>query len=745
MRKLVFELAKFVFLSLLINFHYIEAIKYLKDSSKEMSRKEVNTYLILSLGFTSVIFQIVILRELLSVVNGNELSVGIFLAMWLFLTGLGAIVSNFFKIEEPKGFLSYFLIFSILPFFTIICFRVFWYSIFIPGELIGVIPLALVVLILLLPFTFLSGVLFTQLSSFRNEKSKIGYSYSVETFGSMFGSIFAGLLMIYYFNSLQIIIIVTLANLMLLIYYSFINSKNNYLAICCFILSGFISLLFNDIDLVTKNFLFPGQKLIEQRDTPFGNVAITKTGKQLNVFESGILSATSENIINNEETVHFVMVQYLNPKKVLIIGNAVFGIIDEIMKYKPDIVDIIEPNEYIFEIDKKYYKRSNNILNNHSVSVNLINNDPRLFLKESYKQYDVIILNIPSPLTAQLNRMYSLEFFQRLKKHLTDKGIVSLKTPATENYIGKNSVALQSIIYNTLKNVFKNVIIIPGSSNHFLASDDILSYNITKEIELRGIETKYVNKFYLNEYSILQRADFIISSLDAKAEINTDFKPVAFYSNIDYFLSYFEINKTWIVVVIIIIFLLILIRMNTFDFIMFSTGYAIMLSEIIIILSFQILFGNLYQHIGIIFALFMFGMSSGAIFIHRKSNIGKSLTQKKLLIGMLLLLAFFLAMLPFIKMISHLSINEYLIYLILFVLILAISFLAGGLFTNLSFQYNKDNRTIAAKLYSLDMFGSAFGAILPTCFLLPVLGLEVTSYTATFLLFISFLLFVLKK
>ncbi len=706
-----------------------------------MRRTVSNTYLVFSLGLTSVIFQIIILRELLSVVNGNELSVGIFLSIWLLLTGLGSKASVLIKITETKKIIGIFLIFTILPFFSIICFRVLWYSIFIPGEMIGIVPLSFVMLFLLLPFTFISGALFTQLSSCNNEKTRIGYNYSIETFSSMLGSILAGLILVYYFNSLQIIILVTIANLLLLIYYSFINDKQFYSIICCFLLSGYISLFLHDIDLDTKNFLFPGQKLIEHRDTPYGNVAITRTGNQLNMFESGILSASSNNIINNEETVHFAMVQHPNPKKILIMGNAVFGIIDEILKYKPDILDIIEQNEYLNEIDKKYYNSSKK----NSDVVNFIFNDPRLFLSKEMRQYDVIILNTPAPFTAQLNRLYTTEFFQLLKKHLTYKGVISLKMPATENYIGKNSVVSQSIIYNTLKNVFKKVIIIPSSSNHFFASDYNLTYSIAKETESRGIETKYVNKFYLNEFSILQRADFIIASLDSNAEINTDFKPVAFYSNIDYFLSYFETNKIWIIIALLIVFLAIIIRLNISDFIMFSTGYALMLSEIILIFSFQILFGNLYQIIGIIFALFMLGMSCGAMFIHRKSNKLKFLTQRKSISLMLFLFAVMLTVLPFIKTIAYLLLNEYLIYTVLFALIFVISFLAGGLFTNLSLQYEKDNSIIVARLYSSDMFGSAFGAILPSCFLLPVLGIELTSLTGIALMLICFFLFVVKK
>jgi spermidine synthase len=44
------------------------------------------------LGLTSMIGQVIIIRELVVVFYGNELSLGIILACWLFWTGFGSLV-----------------------------------------------------------------------------------------------------------------------------------------------------------------------------------------------------------------------------------------------------------------------------------------------------------------------------------------------------------------------------------------------------------------------------------------------------------------------------------------------------------------------------------------------------------------------------------------------------------------------------------------------------------------------------
>jgi len=42
--------------------------------------------------------------------------------------------------------------------------------------------------------------------------------------------------------------------------------------------------------------------------------------------------------------------------------------------------------------------------------------DGRLFLKTTQSTFDVVIVNLPEPQNAQLNRFYTVEFFARRRK-----------------------------------------------------------------------------------------------------------------------------------------------------------------------------------------------------------------------------------------------------------------------------------------------------------------------------------------
>src|ERR1035437_2631413 len=52
------------------------------------------------IGFSAVIGQIVLMRELIVVFNGNEMSLGILLATWLFWTAAGSSLGSLLRLGE---------------------------------------------------------------------------------------------------------------------------------------------------------------------------------------------------------------------------------------------------------------------------------------------------------------------------------------------------------------------------------------------------------------------------------------------------------------------------------------------------------------------------------------------------------------------------------------------------------------------------------------------------------------------
>ena len=93
-----------------------------------------------ALGISSVITQILLGREFLSVFYGNELVFGIILANWLLLTGIGAYLGKYSERIKNKVSLIFFLqiLVAILPFISIFLVRYLRNVLFPVGILVSI-------------------------------------------------------------------------------------------------------------------------------------------------------------------------------------------------------------------------------------------------------------------------------------------------------------------------------------------------------------------------------------------------------------------------------------------------------------------------------------------------------------------------------------------------------------------------------------------------------------------------------
>ena len=116
--------------------------------------------------------------------------------------------------------------------------------------------------------------------------------------------------------------------------------------------------------------------------------------------------------------------------------------------------------------------------------------------------FDVIIVNLPDPQTAQINRFYTLEFFREAAAKLRPGGVFSFRLTSSENYISPELAALLRSIRKTLGAVFPEVAFIPGDTLHLFASNSAgvlvrTADGLLERLRRRGIQTTYVREYYM--------------------------------------------------------------------------------------------------------------------------------------------------------------------------------------------------------------------------------------------------------
>jgi len=707
------------------------------------------------LGLSSMIAQIIIIRELITVFYGNELSLGVILASWLFWVGIGSSLLGRFvdKLKPKEQILSNIQLGTslILP-LNIFFIRNIKAALNIPtGKIIGFMPMFLGAFLSLSVICMILGFTFTLISKLSSKKSKapastIGHVYLLEGLGASIGGLIYSFFLIQLLTPFQNIFIVGGLNVLTSLLFNKNILQLLYLTALSFIF------IFNwplNLENYTRKLQFRPFEIVESTDSIYGNITVTKTFKEFGFYENGLLLFTSSDLLTSEESVHYAMLEHPLPKKILLIGGGVGGAFEEALKHPIEKVDYVELDPMIIKLAKKHLGLIKD------KRINIINKDGRSFVKNSRDKYDVIILNLADPYTAILNRFYSLEFFREVKKILSPDGVFSFSLTSSENYLNPEQAHYLASIYNTLKKEFQDIKVLPGDSAIFLASNkaDLLTYNVKaliNTLKKRNIDTKFVREYYLPFKLDPSRIKYMINSLKKykDAKINRDFRPVGYFYHASLWMTLFhagkgilpyveKINIALILSIIIALFLLVFLiqKLKRPSFKMpvvlsiGTTGMSEISFQIIVILAFQFLYGYMYYRIGVILTSFMIGLVLGALSINRvldriKNETSLYLkTQAFICVYPLILPVIFM----YIAKINLLrpDIGEGLQVSFMFLPIIA-GFIGGFQFplaNKICLKSSRDVGKTTGLLYGVDLFGACIGGLLVGILFIPLVGI----------------------
>lgn len=671
---------------------------------------------LIALGFYTTVVQVLLIREIAVVFQGNELMMGWTLGIWMFLTGMGAWAgrSSFSeRIAVQINHLIQFLL--IVPPILVVLMETGKNVLFVPGELIHPLWFFILIFLLLSPVCILSGFTWSLLVRVQGEGQKsFVRAYYLESLGSMIGGIVVSFLFVRWFSILTSVLI--MAFLILLYILSRKGWKPGNLVPIGLTGGIILLMLLYPVDLKMKSFLFYRQKVIESKEGYYGNITVTENGGELSFYENGSLLFQTGDVIPNEEYVHYAMLQRDDVRSVLLVSGGISGMIDEILKYGTvERVDYTELNPLLAELGRRYGRLPD------QPKVNLIRGDGRRFLQRSTGHYDMAIFAVPDATSLQLNRFYTAEFMEIVKRHLNNGGVVLFAVSPSGNYLSPEKISGEALIYNTIKKYFRYVVLVPGERDYFVASDSLVSGRIGELAGKRTIQNSYVNQDYLDDRSNEQRSEQILSQIGGLSQFNTDNRPLPVFYHTLRFISRFSGRQLWLLLFPLFLLLLPLWFLNPVSGAMYVTGFSASAIEILLIFWIQATFGYLYSVMGLIFAIFMGGLAMGAI-------VGLKLEIRRVhFFGAQSLMAFYLLLFPFLWMVSKSSLPGWLIWCLVF----AATFLPASV---TGFQYVASTVSLDGKgssapsvVYAADLWGSALGVMAGTLLFIPVLGVGNTA------------------
>jgi len=499
-------------------------------------------------GFTSILGQVLLMRELVTIFYGNELIYGLVLALWLLMVAVGSLISgglvDRFKNKTITFIITQVLIIFILP-AQIYFGRVIKPWLGIPqGAMVDLPTTFWIIFLTLAPLTLILGFQFVLGSKLLSEKLKdtpqeIGEVYIFESIGSLIGGFLFSFIFVYFLSPFQIVGLIIL----LLAFSAFLLSsppagRAGRKEIFLLLLVGLFFIFSNYLENLSSQKLWSGFKLIASLDSPYGRLAVTEDKGEHTFYENGVILFSTADKPLAEELVHLTFLEHKDPKKVLLIGGGAGNVLDEALKYKIERVDYLELDPKVISFARKYLK-SESLKSLNDPKVKIYNLDGRYFLNQSSQDYDIILINLPDPSTALLNRFYTLEFFKECKEKLKKDGLLSIHLSTSETYLGRELLNLNANILKTLRQVFPSVEIIPGGYNYFFASKTknlvtTNKYTLLRRWRNRGIKTAYFNEYALKFLFLPLRIDTVLKAIEPTSltRINYDFHPISYFYNL---------------------------------------------------------------------------------------------------------------------------------------------------------------------------------------------------------------------
>jgi predicted membrane-bound spermidine synthase len=670
------------------------------------------------IGFFAMVTQMVLLREYLKTLHGNELVISLFLASWMVLTAAGARAGTLYRARiGTSTLMGLILLLAALPVLVLLSLIGITRLILLPGFVPGILS-SWVHMTLIVPVTLLSGFLFSYLiRAIRHDRTGTRF-YMLDSMGSLTGGLLFGLGLVFFLNNIQVaaLLFILTASILAL----FFHYPARILPRLSILFTGSLVLGVLLIPGTTpwlEGIRFRGERILDTRDTPYGNLTFSdRQGLITGYLDRNPVISSHETTVC-EERVHYPSLQRPGPASFLLLGGGVTGVAEEILKYNPETFDYCEPNRWFYSLEKTYLPSGS--------SPRYVKKDARSWMSGTGRpDYDVVISAAGEPLTLGWNRFFTEEFFRLVKGCLTPGGIFSFHLPAAGSYINETGSNQLGIAYHTLIKVFPHVILVPGQSTYFVASDMPLSLDFPSLLIQSGIPTSYVHSDYIDASRLAFESDLLLERIpEEPVRINRDLWPVLFFSSLTAWDLKTGDNKLiYIALVSLFIFLLLLFTYSRPQAAMFVTGFSGAGMQLLFIMAMQSYYGFAYLATPLMFSLFMGGIVTGTLARRPEWRL-PSISRSTMLMGIMALVG---AAAVVLLNQEPLFARQWSGMLLFGTLNFLPGLVVGSVYRVLLTHHEKERNQHAGVLFSADLAGAALGSLVPPLFLLPLIGVSNT-------------------
>jgi len=442
-----------------------------------------------SLGAFTLVTQAVLLREFFVVAAGNEISFGIAMAGWLLGVGAGSLAGARYtrrrRITAAAFSWSALALCLTAPVLLAAARNLHSLGAAPQGALLPLSRSLVLIPLLLLPFSFVSGFSFPLADKLHplaaGKKARaMADAYAWEALGGMAGGALYSFWLLGGIDPLSILALLALPLLLSSAWVGRLGGGRSAAAGClaaCLALAALLSGSAGRGDSFLSRLRWrgiSGGELVAVSDTKYQNLQLGLNAGQYNLFANGQLAAVFPDPAADEMLAAQLLCQHPRPRRILVIGDVFAGLGRELLRYPLAALTAVE-------IDPGYAGLIRGRLPDGDLAaladprLRAVAMDGRRFVLEAARRgaesFDLVFIHQPDAWTAQLNRYYTREFFLGLRRVLAPGGVVALRLASAENYASEIVIPYTAAVFHTLRSVFPELVVQPGSSNFLFASE----------------------------------------------------------------------------------------------------------------------------------------------------------------------------------------------------------------------------------------------------------------------------------
>ena len=677
------------------------------------------------LGLTTLVLQMTALRELMTAFTGNELDLGITLAVWLLAVGTGSAAGR--RIRSPAAFGMAVAVSGLLaqPLLSLVpALRPI-----LSLEMGEAVPLGWTILAtvaVLAPFCVPLGMQFPLAAAALGGRA--ASAYLLEAAGAFVGGMLSTFVLAGRVPAPAILAGIACIHVLLAAWLVKRTIPVLLLLVPLAVAYGFSQAL--------QQVPGDGLELVSRTESRYGTIEVLGSHDQYNVYAAGKLQYAYPDQPAEEAGVHLPLALHPRPERVLLVGGSPARV-REVLKHPVTAVDYVELDPAMVGVAETFLAPEDRAaLRDRRVAV--LTTDARRYVKSlPGPRYDVILLNLPEPSTANLNRCYTVEFFREAKAALRDGGVITLSLPASFGYVGRRMQLANGSVYRSLASVFSFTALSSEEYGVLAGSDRAIETGpaqLQDRYSKSGVEAAWFHPYLFDDAFAPLKTAAYRSRLEPVQAVNRDARPAAYLYNL---LTWAEMQRSGVLAYLVdrsaamIGFVLalaaasaVLLRRSgrAVRYTVATAGFSGMALSLVVLLAFQSAYGYVYERVGLLTAVFMAGSAAGAYLARDAAAPLRLLRTLEAGTVLLLLCA------------PWLFRNEP-----LFLLVAAAAGAAGGaVFASAAaFERSEGRRGSAGTLYALDLAGSFSGALLVAVYLVPVLGIHRTLLIAVVLKVIS--------